>query len=56
MRQKAVIGSARKPALIMAALSRLMQGVKGCIGIEKAEILCKYFGLELKPKTKGKRG
>jgi hypothetical protein len=37
-----------------AALSRLMKGTKGCISIEKADVLCKYLGLELKP-TKGRK-
>ena len=38
-----------------AALSRLMKGTKGCISIEKADVLCKYLGLELKPRGR-KRG
>jgi len=39
-----------------AALRRLMQGVKGCVSVEKCDILCKYLGLELKPKESRKRG
>jgi len=35
-----------------AALCRMMQGA-GC-NVETADILCKYFGLELKPKKKGR--
>ncbi len=39
-----------------AALSRLMKETKGCISIEKADILCKYLGLELKPTKPRKQG
>ena len=35
-----------------AALCRMMQGA-GC-NVETVDILCKYFGLELKPKKKGR--
>ena len=35
-----------------AALCRMMQGA-GC-NVETVDILCKYFGFELKPKKKGK--
>jgi len=46
----------KETGIDQAALSRLMQGTKGCIGIEKADILCKYLGLELKAKQTRKRG
>jgi hypothetical protein len=36
-----------------AALCRIMQGA-GC-NVETADILCKYFGLELGPKKKGRK-
>jgi len=39
-----------------AALVRLMQGVKGCISLDKADSLCRYLGLELKPTNEERRG
>jgi DNA-binding Xre family transcriptional regulator len=39
-----------------AALSRLKKETEGCISIKKADILCKYLGLELTPKQPRKRG
>ena len=39
-----------------AALRRLMTETKGCVSVEKCDILCDYLGLELKPKQSRKRG
>ena len=35
-----------------SALSRLLKGTKGCVSVEKVDILCAYLGLELQPKSK----
>lgn len=46
---------AKDTGIDKSAINRLMKETKGCISLEKADILCDYLGLELKPKQPRKK-